>query len=351
MGLERNSDLVVMECYAPLLVNVNPGASQWPTNLIGYDALTSFGSPSYWMQVMFGQNRGDVMLPTELSVPPTIAATEPVPHGAIGVGTWHTNAEYKDIVVTGPDGQTLLAADLSKDTSGWKISGGKWNTQDSAIKQSAENAECFATIGDVGWTNYTITLKARKISGAEGFMVLAHVHDANNFVWWNVGGWGDTQCGFEGTYDGGRDEFGTKVEGTVDADRWYDLKVEVDGHHFRGYLDGKLINDAVEQSVPVLTPVFATASYIRASGEVVLKLVNASTDTVDAAIHLRGVGSVSPDGKAIVLAGKSPNDVNTVREPMKVAPQEMPISDASASFHRSVPPLSITLLRLKASPQ
>ena len=37
-GMERNSDLVVLEAYAPLLVNVNPGARQWGTNLIGYDA-------------------------------------------------------------------------------------------------------------------------------------------------------------------------------------------------------------------------------------------------------------------------------------------------------------------------
>lgn len=55
-GLERNSDIVVMECYAPLLVNVNPGARQWGTNLIGYDCLTAFGSPSYYVQKMFGTN-------------------------------------------------------------------------------------------------------------------------------------------------------------------------------------------------------------------------------------------------------------------------------------------------------
>src|SRR5262249_12703900 len=34
-GLERNSDLIVMASYAPLLVNVNPGGMQWETNLIG----------------------------------------------------------------------------------------------------------------------------------------------------------------------------------------------------------------------------------------------------------------------------------------------------------------------------
>ncbi|MBV9998897.1 MAG: alpha-L-arabinofuranosidase [Verrucomicrobia bacterium] len=66
-GLERNADLVIMECYAPLLANVNPGAYQWPTNLIGYDALRSYGSPSYYMQVMFDWLHGDVVLPAKLT--------------------------------------------------------------------------------------------------------------------------------------------------------------------------------------------------------------------------------------------------------------------------------------------
>ena len=58
-GLERNSDVVVMASYAPLLVNVNPGGMQWSTDLIGYDALTSYGSPAYYAQVMFSSCLGD----------------------------------------------------------------------------------------------------------------------------------------------------------------------------------------------------------------------------------------------------------------------------------------------------
>jgi alpha-L-arabinofuranosidase len=68
-GLERNSDVVLLEAYAPMLVNVNPGASQWPTNLIGYDALHSYGSPSYYVQQMFSRNHGDVVLPATLTAP------------------------------------------------------------------------------------------------------------------------------------------------------------------------------------------------------------------------------------------------------------------------------------------
>jgi alpha-N-arabinofuranosidase len=57
-GMERNSDIVIMASYAPLFVNVNPGGMQWETDLIGYDALTSYGSPSYWAQVLFGSYLG-----------------------------------------------------------------------------------------------------------------------------------------------------------------------------------------------------------------------------------------------------------------------------------------------------
>ena len=58
-GLERNSDIVIMQSYAPLLINVNPGASQWVPDLIGYDAVHSYGSPSYYAQVMFSNHVGN----------------------------------------------------------------------------------------------------------------------------------------------------------------------------------------------------------------------------------------------------------------------------------------------------
>jgi alpha-N-arabinofuranosidase len=66
-GLERNSDLVIMSCYAPLFVNVNPGGMQWSTDLIGYNALSSYGSPSYYAQVMFGTHVGTEVVASTLS--------------------------------------------------------------------------------------------------------------------------------------------------------------------------------------------------------------------------------------------------------------------------------------------
>lgn len=70
-GLERNSDHVVMSAYAPLLANLSQvgghsrdNSLQWATNLIGYDALTAFATPSYHVQKMFAETKGDVVLET-----------------------------------------------------------------------------------------------------------------------------------------------------------------------------------------------------------------------------------------------------------------------------------------------
>ncbi len=70
-GLERNSDVIVMESYAPLFVNVNPGGMQWATDLIGYNALSSYGSPSYWVQVMFSGHLGTEVVSSSLANAPT----------------------------------------------------------------------------------------------------------------------------------------------------------------------------------------------------------------------------------------------------------------------------------------
>lgn len=60
-GFERNSDLILMTAYAPLFVNVNPGGMQWESDLIGYDAMSSYGSPSYYAQVLFAKYLGDTV--------------------------------------------------------------------------------------------------------------------------------------------------------------------------------------------------------------------------------------------------------------------------------------------------
>jgi alpha-N-arabinofuranosidase len=78
-GMERNADLIIMSCYAPLFVNVNtatataPKAWQWDSDLIGYDALNSYGSPSYYVQKLFGNTIGNKVVPVSATNIPTQA--------------------------------------------------------------------------------------------------------------------------------------------------------------------------------------------------------------------------------------------------------------------------------------
>lgn len=345
-GLERNSDVVVMQCYAPLLVNVNPGGRQWRTNLIGYDALRSFGSPSYWVQSMFGQQPGDTVLPVELGQPtlgPT--ADKPTLRGGIGVGTWATSAEFKDLKVADGD-KVLYQADLSG-TQGWRLGAGQWQAGDGVLRQTGTDNDCRATAGDAGWGDYTYSLKARKVSGAEGFLVMFHHRDGGNWLWWNVGGWGNSRSALEQMRDGGKHELGASVPMTLETGRWYDVRIELKGHTIRCFLDNKLITEASDAAPGQFGPLFATSSRVDASGEVIVKLVNFGEQPQRLNVELAGVREAGPTGTAWVLSGQ-PADVNSVDEPEKVAPRKLTLNVAGPKFAYDAPGWSVSVLRLPA---
>ena len=65
-GMERNSDLIILASYAPLFVNVNPNGMQWQSDLIGYNAASSYGSPSYYAQALFAGHVGTEVVASEL---------------------------------------------------------------------------------------------------------------------------------------------------------------------------------------------------------------------------------------------------------------------------------------------
>jgi alpha-N-arabinofuranosidase len=59
-GLERDSDVVTMSSYAPLLVDVDDVT--WPTNMIGFNAETSYVSPTYYAQQLLAAHHGDTVV-------------------------------------------------------------------------------------------------------------------------------------------------------------------------------------------------------------------------------------------------------------------------------------------------
>lgn len=59
-GMENNADHVWMSCYAPLLAK--EGSEQWRPDLIWFDNLSAYGTPSYYVQKLFAGNYGDTLI-------------------------------------------------------------------------------------------------------------------------------------------------------------------------------------------------------------------------------------------------------------------------------------------------
>ena len=64
-GIERNSDVVAMCCYAPLLAR--SGMDQWTPDLIWFDADSVLLTPNYYIQQMFSATLGTSVVSSELS--------------------------------------------------------------------------------------------------------------------------------------------------------------------------------------------------------------------------------------------------------------------------------------------
>ena len=166
-------------------------------------------------------------------------AADPI-SGMVGVGTWATQAEFKDIKVT-KDGRTLFAGDFADGLNGWQTIRGNWEVVDGALRQTSNETNTRALIGDPSWSDYTLTLKARKLGGDEGFLILFGMPDGRSKSWWNLGGWGNTQHGIEtpGTS-------AARVPGRVETGRWYDIKIELKGNTIRAFLDNQLIHESTQ---------------------------------------------------------------------------------------------------------
>jgi alpha-L-arabinofuranosidase len=331
-GMERNSDVVVMASYAPLFANVH--YKKWNPDLINFDSSRVYGLPGYYVQKMFSENRGDVVLPVTLRTP---EVKPPVRSGAVGVGTWLTRAEFKDLKVT-RDGQVLFAPDFSAGTAGWRFRRGDWSAKGGGLRQESlqDNVRAFA--GDKSWNQYTYSLKARKLSGAEGFLIPFLVQDEEAKCWWNIGGWGNTRHALE--MEG---VMGDGVPGRIETDRWYDIRIEVRDASIKCYLDGKLIHDA---TYPRAKALYATASLDQRSREVILKIVNASREPQESRIMLSGARVGGP-AKVWVLASERPEDENSLEQPMKVAPVASTLRDCGADFARVFPVNSVTVMRMR----
>lgn len=343
-GMERNSDVVLMASYAPLFANVN--YKKWNPDLIYFDSSRVCLTPSYHVQQLFAANQGDRVLPVSVALTATNGAPSKVQVGSIGLGSWNTQVEYTNVVVSS-NGVTLWQSDFTPGTAGWSFFKGTWETVNGLFRQTALITDCRAMAGSTSWTDYVLTLRARKTGGQEGFLIMFHWSDDNNWTWWNLGGWNNTSHALELCENNSKSIIGSQVIGQIETGRWYDIRIELSGPNIRCYLDNTLVHQA---KYPVSQPLHVSASYKSSVGQTILKVVNVSSNAIDTQLALPGATGISANSTWTLLSADSETAENTIEDPQRVAPQTGRFTKAGTNFNYVFPAHSLTILRLQDLP-
>ena len=178
-----------------------------------------------------------------------------------------------------------------------------------------------ALAGDAKWTDYTLTLKARKTRRRRRLPHPLQQQERQEKYWWNLGGWGNTRHGLEGA---GLPT--PRVPGKIETGRWYDIKVEIKGPRIECYLDQKLIHDVVRRDFPSL---FAVAGQGGHDDTVIVKVGECGPGGLGYADLAPRPVHVEPNAEAIVLAGNGPDDENSFEGPASVAPKRESVKDVA----------------------
>ena len=334
-GVERNSDLVKMASYAPLFENVNDRV--WPTNLIWFDSYRVMGRSSYQVQKMYAENRPSFNVATSFEQPVIPVGVK----GQIAVGGWNTDNEYKDLKVTLADGRTV-EADMSQ---GWTPQEGTWNAAGGTLKGSGPGVMRWnlwsvpEAFGDC-----SISLKARKIAGAEGFLIYFGMHDGKNGYVLNIGGWGNQTTAFQRINGNDMPQIPNNISQYVEEGRWYDIRIDIKDGKFTYSLDGKQMLETAIENIQR----YVVSGYDENTGELIVKFVNATKEPFSTSVNLQNVTSVKRKGKVVTLTSADPKDENTLDDPKRVFPRESTFNKFSGQFDYTFEPWSFTVLRIKA---
>ncbi|MBI9016366.1 MAG: family 43 glycosylhydrolase [Phycisphaerae bacterium] len=328
-GIERNADIVDMACYAPLFAHVNH--TQWrAANMIWFDKRNLVKTPNYYVQQMFSCNKGDVYLKNK--VENVFAKKMPTVQGGVGIGTWNTAIVIEQVKVNN------LAVEPKK----WKVLQGNFQYKDKQYLQLDFDKEPALSISPNAFNDQIVTyeLRARKTKGNEGFLVVFGYENSDNYYWWNIGGWNNTQHAIEISRDGMKtilDQTGGRVQDNV----WYDIKIELSPGHIRCYLNNKLVHDYHESGPQISVSTTRDDS----TNEIVLKLVNPTEQDVDAKVLLDGISAVAPSAKISLLTG-SRKGINSINYPDTIAPVNKTIG-VDKQFDYCIPAMSVQVIRIK----
>lgn len=338
LGMENNSDVCVMNSYAPIFVNENDQA--WRPDMIRFNSYTSFGTPSYYIQQLFPTHVGKENVKfTEQNNLKTNA-------GLFGIGTWQTRASFDNIkAVYGADNQVVCDEDFSGELQNWTATGGNWLVSNGLLHQSNVSAKgCTQVFNKEIAGGYTLELEATKNGGNEGFLVLFQMQDENNYFWWNLGGWGNTKHGIERCINGTKTTL-TQVDGNIETGRTYSIKITVgdpsSDPHVRCYLDGELIHDI---NLPAERHVYASANIDEEAGKLYVKVVNPGSTSQPTTLTLKNAEIYG--AKNLRLTAEDGLAENTLADPEHVVPAEVSVTWTNNAVTFEAAPYSANIFTL-----
>lgn len=148
----------------------------------------------------------------------------------------------------GLDAELILDGDFEREPAasargdGWAVDHGTWRVGDDSVSQMGDGIDThlfWLPAGGFG-ERYRLSLRARKLAGAEGFLIIFGARDEANFHWWNLGGWNNQWSSVERETNGARQALGpTRTETRIETGRWYEIAVAVDGERAELFLDGE----------------------------------------------------------------------------------------------------------------
>jgi alpha-L-arabinofuranosidase len=333
-GLEKNAHAVGLACYAPLLCNVD--YINWKPDLIWFNNHEVYGTANYYVQKLFMHHQGDQLLRIEANGLGEQQANiiKPI-NGALSIGTDRCSFHFQDMLLVNNDtGERRelhggLSAELS-DSDEDRLGGTSTRTLD---------------LGVTDWENYTLSLKARRISGCKGFMIYFGKSDENNQLFWDFGGWQNQDSAIFSSVNG-RTSCLTQSIFNVEPDMEYELRLEVSGRQIRAWINGVLFNDTEDKPV-VIEPLYYSASYERSTGDVIVKVVNVQEESVPAEIVLADLKQTSMTVEVYEMSDHALEDENTFASPELVLPKQKEFSTIGCRFHYDFPKHSITVFRVK----
>lgn len=337
LGMENNSDVCVMNSYAPIFVNEND--QKWKPDMIRFDSDESFGTPSYHVQRLFPNNVGKQNVKWTETGNTTSAGDK------FGISTWNTAAKFDNVTIKDANGNVIFSDDFSSLSNWTTPSAGSWSVSSGTLNQSSTSMQgniCFSNIG-TGTDTYTLELDATKTSGDEGFLIAFQYADNNNFCWWNLGGWGNKTHGVEMCVDGTKTTI-TSASGSLTTGQTYHIKIEVSGIMVKCYLDDKLIHDF---TLPVSRKVYISSNIDDEAGILYIKMVNPTNEDAPTTIN---ISNADIEGGTLILMTGNSEAENTMSNKQNVYPEESTLSGINGNkITYTAPANSLNILRVNVS--